>query len=122
MNEIEQEQTLTTNIVVQPKTNDAGEITSTTVDETLAERGSRYGSFESHAMLSQSLSQTLLLHYYKTHGKDKPLPPYIVEALNMICHKLARVVNGDPFYDDNFRDIAGYSQLVVDILQTKQEN
>ena len=29
----------------------------------------------------------------------------------MICNKIARAVNGDPQYFDNYRDIAGYATL-----------
>ena len=43
----------------------------------------------------------------------------MLESLTLICHKLARIANGDPFYDDSWKDIAGYSQLVVDILHGK---
>ena len=34
----------------------------------------------------------------------------------MIQHKIGRILNGDPNYDDNWRDICGYSQLVLDEL------
>lgn len=99
------------------KINDAGENTSASIDETLAQRGTRYGSFKDHAEISQVLQQVMLRHAAKTH--KKPMPPYMVEALIMIAHKLARIVNGDPMYDDNWRDLSGYSQLVVDILHGK---
>ena len=32
-------------------------------------------------------------------------------SLFMICNKIARAVNGDPQYFDNYRDIAGYATL-----------
>ena len=32
----------------------------------------------------------------------------------MIQHKIGRVLNGDPNYDDNYRDIAGYATLLLD--------
>jgi hypothetical protein len=31
----------------------------------------------------------------------------------MIVHKIGRILNGDPNYDDSWADIAGYAQLVV---------
>jgi hypothetical protein len=99
--------------------NDAGEPTSVPISETLAQRGTRYGEFSKQAELSQALYQTLMRHYFTVHSKAEPLPPYIVEALAMICHKLARIANGDPFYDDNYRDISGYSQLVVEELNKR---
>jgi hypothetical protein len=37
----------------------------------------------------------------------------------MICHKLARIANGNPYYEDSWHDIGGYSQLVVQILETQ---
>lgn len=39
------------------------------------------------------------------------------EALEMIAHKLARIINGDPDYADSWVDIAGYSKLVADRLE-----
>jgi hypothetical protein len=34
----------------------------------------------------------------------------------MICHKIGRIVNGDPDYFDSWIDVAGYAQLVADRL------
>jgi len=87
--------------------NDTGETIQTT-EETLNERGKRYGKFSTHSELSQQLKETLFT------GNSGPFPKaYMNEALEMICHKLARIANGDPYYDDNWRDIAGYAELVV---------
>jgi hypothetical protein len=91
------------------------------VKETLDQRGKRYGSFEKQAELSQALSQTMIRHYFNNHQQPTtPLPPFIVEAINNICHKLARIANGDPLYVDSWRDIAGYSSLVAEILKTTE--
>jgi hypothetical protein len=91
------------------------------IKDVLQERGDKYGSFHTHANLSQTLSTLIKQHYAQTHvdkeGKVIPLPEFMLEAINMICHKLARIANGNPFYDDSWVDIGGYSQLVVDILQ-----
>ena len=38
------------------------------------------------------------------------------ESLEMIVHKIARILNGDPNYDDSWIDIGGYSKLVADRL------
>lgn len=42
------------------------------------------------------------------------LKPYQAEALEMIAHKMARIVNGDPDYADSWRDIQGYAKLGED--------
>lgn len=102
---------------ISENTNDAGEDTTMTVDETLKQRGSRYGTFKNHANLSVALRSTLFQHYSGTHPEGPALTPTQIEALTMICHKLARIVNGDPSYDDSWKDIAGYAELVVKELQ-----
>ena len=42
-----------------------------------------------------------------------------LEALEMICHKIARIVAGDPDFADHWRDIAGYATLVANELEAK---
>jgi hypothetical protein len=34
------------------------------------------------------------------------------EALEMILHKIARILNGDPNFKDSWTDIIGYARLV----------
>ena len=87
------------------------------INETLAVRGASYGDFASQADITQKLKETFMDGILSSNTIDD-IPPFIYEAVDMIFHKLARVANGDPLYIDNFRDICGYSQLVVDALQT----
>jgi hypothetical protein len=37
-------------------------------------------------------------------------------AVSYILDKIGRILTGDPDYDDNWHDIAGYAQLIVDRL------
>lgn len=83
----------------------------TDINAVLVERGSRYGKFKDHALLSQRLKQVMATG--ASYGKLKPDQ---VEALEMIAHKIARILNGDPNYDDSWRDVIGYAQLVLDNL------
>jgi hypothetical protein len=85
------------------------------ITEILDERGKRYGKFKDHAAIAQELKQALYRHM-ETVSKVDPDADQL-EALEMICHKLARIVNGDPDYADSWVDIAGYAQLVADRLQ-----
>ena len=82
--------------------------------EVLKQRGKRYGSFANHADCSQKLKAVLRNHM----GADKwnSLSPAQAECLEMLCLKLGRIANGDPNYEDNWRDIAGYAELTADIL------
>ena len=45
------------------------------------------------------------------------LQPYQRESLEMIQHKVARILNGDPTYADSWHDIAGYAMLVEQLLE-----
>lgn len=85
-----------------------------TTQAILAERGNRYGRFDSHARISQNLKNAIA-SWIDAAGKH--LDPDQQEALDMICHKIARIINGDPNYADNWADIAGYARLVADRLE-----
>lgn len=86
--------------------------TQPTINDVLEERGERYGKFEVHAAISQELKAVM----YATPNWNGLTHPQR-EALEMIAHKIARVLNGDPTYVDSWTDIAGYAQLVVRILE-----
>lgn len=88
---------------------------TTDVNETLAERGSRYGKFKDHAEITQKLKNQIA--DFRFIHKKPPLSPDQQEALDMICHKIGRIVNGDPNYADSWIDIAGYAKLVADRLE-----
>lgn len=77
----------------------------------LNERGNRYGSFDAHASITQNLKITM--HHTKNWEK---LDYDQQEALEMIAHKIGRILNGNPNYDDSWIDIAGYAKLVADRL------
>lgn len=77
----------------------------------LAERGSRYGKFTEHAKIATNLKEFM----HQTPGWQR-LSPDQREALDMIQHKVARILNGDPMYKDNWDDIVGYAKLCSDEL------
>lgn len=85
------------------------------VASTLHQRGTTYGDFTTQATLSRTLNTIWQQHYYQLHG-NLDLPPFILEGVAMIFHKLARAANGDAKFADSYRDIAGYAQLIVDSL------
>ena len=82
----------------------------TTIDDTLAQRGQRYGSFATQSAHSQAIKRL----FKKLMGpKWAELKDDQREALDMIANKLGRITNGDPHYADSWHDIAGYTQLVA---------
>lgn len=82
----------------------------------LKERGSRYGNY-----LEQTEISNALLHVIDEalRKRMKVLQCDQADALNMIAVKISRIINGDPDYADNWRDIAGYSTLVANRLEGK---
>lgn len=89
----------------------------------LADRGQRYGSFQGHAAISQAL-QKVVAEGFSKREDDKTIQDMTDaqrEALFMVLHKIARIVNGDFNYDDSWRDIAGYATLVVNELEGKND-
>lgn len=84
----------------------------TDIREILKERGNNYGEFPGHALLAQQLKQSV-----SSHKGYEALSFTMKEALDMVCHKMARIVNGNPYYLDSWVDIIGYVQLVIDEIK-----
>ena len=87
-------------------------MTTENITAILTERGSRYGKFTKHAEVTQGIKNVI----FNCRSRSS-LAPDQVEALEMIAHKIGRIVNGDPNYADSWVDIAGYAKLVADRLE-----
>jgi len=85
-----------------------------TIEATLAERQAQYGCFEDVAFVTENIMATL--SKARSNGLSD-LPHTHRMALYMIASKMARIVNGDPYYADSWVDIAGYAQLVATRLE-----
>jgi hypothetical protein len=89
--------------------NDQGEIVAL-----LTERGHEYGPFRDGAALMQGMKRLMADH---ARAHDKTFSDDQWEALEMIVHKIGRIVNGNPDKVDHWKDIAGYAMLVADRLE-----
>lgn len=96
-------------ITMEPNETDVGQI--------LEERGNRYGTFESNAKTCQLLKNVL-------HSQDGWYRLSYVqrEAVEMMMHKISRLVNGDATYLDTVVDIAGYNQLMLEHMRDRNED
>jgi len=77
------------------------------IAQTLAQRQKTHGNFSGHAEISQKLKTVM----YETECWQD-LPAEHREALDMIAHKIARILNGNPNHADHWHDISGYATLV----------
>jgi len=86
------------------------------ISATLAERGGRYGKFIEHSEISQGLQDVM-----RNAPNWNKLDVDMRQALTTIVDKIARILNGDPYYDDSWHDIQGYAKLVEDRLLKMKE-
>ena len=95
-----------------------GLVIEDTVASILKDRGSRYGAFVDNARVTSEIMA--VMESGKTWSQQ---PNTNKEAMRMIAHKIARVVSGDPFHEDNFVDIAGYAELArKEIVKCEQKS
>ena len=93
------------------------------IEEVLDERQKTHGSFHQHATIAQELKQVC-------RGKPEasPYPRWNAldneykEALDMILHKIARILAGDPNWVDHWTDIEGYAALGRKLAEKKGAN
>lgn len=82
-----------------------------TTQELLAERGKTHGDFGDHARVTQELKLVMF-----AERNYKNLSEVQKEALEMIQHKVGRILAGNPDHKDHWDDIAGYARLVSERL------
>lgn len=87
-------------------------------EELIQDRRRDYGSYVMTAQISQEFKSDFKLY---TDLNDVPLWNKLTcsqkESLEMISLKISRILNGDPNKVDNWRDIAGYAELVAKELE-----
>jgi hypothetical protein len=83
------------------------------VDDTLIERGTRYGNYkEDVSRVSQALKEAI-----RSGSEWNEMDDDMKESLELISNKISRIVNGDPWYHDSWYDIIGYARLVEERLE-----
>ena len=89
----------------------------TDINKTLSDREETYGTFKNQADKAQSLKDVM-----RRYEEWENLTASQKESLDMIQHKIARILNGKGNdYTDNWHDIAGYATLVENELIKKIE-
>lgn len=83
------------------------------VQDTLNLRQQQHGDFIDNGSKMQELKNVC-----RNSVNWNELTTYQQEAIDMICHKLGRILCGNPNYSDHWHDIAGYATLVENILVT----
>jgi len=104
--------------IIQKKAINEQQQQSNDIQSTLNQRKNTHGDFRDNASIMQALKATMRA------GKnwDINLSTFQKEALEMIQHKIGRILSGNPDEPDHWHDIAGYATLVENILLTGQSH
>jgi hypothetical protein len=73
-------------------------------NEILDERQKTHGDFAEHASITQGIKALTIWRHPSLSEQHR-------EALEMIAHKIGRIVAGNPNHEDHWADIAGYAEL-----------
>lgn len=77
----------------------------------LKERGLTHGDFTDHAEITQGIKYVMA----GARNWDR-LTAVQRETLEMVAHKVGRILAGDPNFKDHWDDIEGYVRLTVERL------
>jgi hypothetical protein len=80
--------------------------------EILKQRGSPCWEFREHARIKQSLKWAMKDSPNWDHLRDDKK-----EVLEMVVHKIGRILNGDPEFQDSRIDLIGYFRLIEQTLE-----
>ena len=78
------------------------------INTLIGTRATTHGDFTDHARITQDLKSimTSSKNWQKLRSTQR-------ESLEMIAHKIGRILAGDPTHKDHWDDIAGYAELVA---------
>jgi hypothetical protein len=83
----------------------------TDIEALVAERATKHGDFTYQASITQD---------FKRIAHAAPRWPVMSdvqrEGMEMILHKAARILAGDPYFADHWDDIGGYAKITRDRL------
>jgi len=84
----------------------------------IKDRDNTHAKSEDFHKLADTAQMLKLVFKASLNDQDKWLDNDMMESLDVICTKIARIVHGNPKHIDHWADIAGYSQLIVNRLQS----
>lgn len=87
------------------------------IDALLDERQKTHGDFSVHADVTQYMKDL-----FRFQPNWQKLTPAMKESLDMIAHKVGRIMAGSATHNDHWDDIAGYARLVsLRITEARQK-
>ena len=90
--------------------------TKLSTEAILSERGKTHGDYSDHVAATWYIKEAYR-NFYPRNATTAPFDNLTYEqreSLDMIAHKIGRILAGDPDFRDHWDDIAGYAKLVAD--------
>jgi hypothetical protein len=85
------------------------------INKIIDDREATHGAFSDTAQVSQRLKSAL--RFAGDSDGYNNLSDIQKEALDMICSKISRIINGNANEVDHWVDVAGYSMLVAKAIE-----
>jgi len=80
----------------------------TDIDQVLNERAKSHGDYPTHAYFTQKIKAV-----FREARAYERMQAHQLETLDMIAHKIGRILAGDPGHADHWVDIQGYAALTA---------
>jgi hypothetical protein len=87
------------------------------ITKILNERQATHGDYLSKCIFIQTIKESMR----SENNNWIRLDPDMQESLDMMVHKISRILYGNPYHTDSWLDIAGYIMLVANRLQIEEE-
>lgn len=88
------------------------------IEAILDERKRTHGEYRDHARYTQMIKHIVRFAFDERAQRNQSVLSEIAcETLDMIAHKIGRILAGDPLEPDHWDDIAGYAKLVSDRIR-----
>lgn len=86
------------------------------IQEIINQRQKTHGEFSEIAETTQTIKQIIQNRNHRNLSDSQ------LESLEMIAHKIGRILAGDPNTKDHWDDIAGYAKLISNQIDKANES
>jgi hypothetical protein len=88
--------------------------------DTIKERNKTHAPSDKFKELAETAQMLKDIYRCGLVDAKKTMDYDMMESIDLMCTKIARIVHGDDKHIDHWLDIAGYSQLIINRLQSEQ--
>lgn len=84
----------------------------TSTEQLLADRKTTHGRYDDHARITQTLKMLVEQELSERVIRNQPMLTFTQkESIDMILHKIGRIIAGEASFQDHWDDIAGYAKI-----------